>query len=212
MTVSEYCDVRLLECADQSVPQAYMLLEETIGSENVEDADSFRSTVSPLTDPSVAPKLVASFVAERLIGAMLGVYLRKTNGCMILYAGVREPFRGQGVYTRMREFLMRELASESETHPGFVMSEVEDGGWLYRKYLDEWGGFAAPIDYRQPSVQGLRKRRLRLVAVPMSSSTQEILENLPSVLHDVFTGIYRIPDPELHPCFRHAAASLGRTP
>ena len=212
MTVSEYCDVRLLECADQSVPQAYMLFEETIGSGKVEDADSFRSTVSPLTDPSVAPKLVASFVAGRLIGAMLGVYLRKTNGCMILYAGVREPFRGQRVYTRMREFLMQELASESETHLGFVMSEVEDGGWLYRKYLDEWGGFAAPIDYSQPSVQGLRKRQLRLVAVPISSSAQEIRENLPSVLHDVFTSIYRIPYPELHPCFRRAVASLGRTP
>lgn len=212
MTVSEYCDVRLLECADQSVPQAYMLFEETIGSGNVEDADSFRSTVSPLTDPSVAPKLVASFVAGRIIGAMLGVYLRKTNGCMILYAGVREPFRGQGVYTRMREFLMQELSSESETHPGFVMSEVEDGGWLYRKYLDEWGGFAAPIDYRQPSVQGLHRRQLRLVAVPMSSNAQEIRENLPSVLHDVFTSIYRIPHPELEPCFRRAVASLGRTP
>ena len=212
MTASEYCDVRLLECADQSVPQAYLLFQETIGSGNVEDADSFRSTVSPLTDPSVAPKIVASFVAERLIGAMLGVYLRRTNGCMILYAGVREPFRGQGVYTRMRKFLLRELANESETHPGFVMSEVEDGGWLHRKYLDEWGGFAAPIDYRQPSVQGLHRRKLRLVAVPMSSSPEEILENLPAVLHDVFTGIYRIQYPELEPCFQHAAASLGRTP
>lgn len=212
MTHSEGREVRLLECTDRSVRQAHALFEETIGSENVEDADSFRDTVSPLTDPSVAPKLVASFEAGRPIGAMLGVYLRRTNGCMILYAGVREPFRGRGVYTRMRKFLMQELATESETYPGFVLSEVEDEGWLHRKYLDEWGGFTAPIDYLQPSVQGLRRRRLRLVAAPMSSSTQETTENLQQILWDIFTGIYRIPEPELDPCFRRAAASLGRTP
>ena len=212
MTPSEGGEVRLLECTDQAVRQAYALFEETIGSGNVEDADSFRDTVSPHTDPAVAPKLVASFEAGRPIGAMLGAYLRRTNGCMILYAGVREPFRGRGVYTRMRKFLMRELASESETHPGFVLSEVEDGGWLHRKYLDEWGGFTAPIDYAQPSVQGLCSRRLRLVAAPMSSSTQAIMGNLQPILRDVFTGIYRIPEPELDPCFRRAAASIGRTP
>ena len=84
MTHSEGREVRLLECTDRSVRQAHALFEETIGSENVEDADSFRDTVSPLTDPSVAPKLVASFEAGRPIWAMLGVYLRRTNGCMIL--------------------------------------------------------------------------------------------------------------------------------
>ena len=99
---------------------------------------------------------------------MLGVYLRRVNGGMILYAGVREAYRRQGLYTEMRGALLGGLDEQSPTGLGFVLSEVEDGSWLHRKYLDEWGGFDAPLDYVQPAVQGLSRRRLDLMVVPQA--------------------------------------------
>ena len=140
---------------------------------------------------------------------MLGVYLRRVNGGMILYAGVREPFRRQGLYTEMRRSLLSELAAESLTGLAFVLSEVDDGSWLLRKYLDEWGAFIAPLDYVQPAVQGLSRRRLDLVAVPQAAGKAEIIEALPAIVRELFTSVYRIPEPEDHPDFRRVLDSIG---
>lgn len=203
------CDIRVLDGGKEPVAGVHALFVETLGTDAVEDSDSFRLTVSPSTNPAVVPKIVASYDHGRLIGAVLGVRLRRLNGGMILYAGVRKPFRRLGVYTKMRNVLLSELAAESPTAPAFVLSEVEDGSWLRRKYVDEWGAFAAPLDYAQPDVQGLSKRRLSLVVVPGTASSAEIVKAMPGIIHEVFKMIYRIAEPEDNQDFRRVAASIG---
>ena len=208
MTTVTTHDVRVHDGTSESVRRAHELFEETIGPDDVEDFYSFRLTVSRLATPAVVPKLIEAYDGSQLIGAMLGVYLRRVNGGMVLYAGVREPYRHQGLYTEMRNTLLAELAVESPTGLGFVLSEVEDGSWLHRKYLDDWGGFDAPLDYVQPAAQGLSRRRLDLMVVPQAADRTEIVECLPTILREVFTGVYRISEPEDAPDFRHIMDSL----
>ena len=209
VTMATARDIRVPDGGSESVRRIHALFEETLGNDAVEDLDSFRLTVSPSTNPSLAPKLVEAYEGGRLIGAMLGVYLHRVNGGMILYAGVREPFRRQGLYTEMRRALLSELAAESPTGLAFVLSEVEDGSWLHRRYLDEWRAFVAPLDYVQPAVQGLSRRRLHLVVVPQVASKAEIIEILPIIVREVFTSVYRITEPEDDPDFRHVVDSIG---
>ena len=146
---------------------------------------------------------------HKTAGAMLGMYLHRINGSIILYAGVREPFRRRGMYTEMRTALLSELAKESPPSPAFLLSEQEEGSWLLTKYLDDWGAFVAPLDYVQPAVQGLTRRRLQLLAVPQAADRQEIIEVLPAIVREVYTSVYRIPEPEDNADFRQMAASLG---
>ena len=209
VTMATAREVRVPDVGRESVRRIHALLQETLGKDVVEDFASFRLTVSPSTNPSLAPKLVEAYGGGRLIGAMLGVYLHRVNGGMILYAGVREPFRRQGLYTEMRRALLSELAAESPTGLAFVLSEVEDGSWLHRRYLDEWRAFVAPLDYVQPDVQGLSRRRLDLVVVPQVASKAEIIEILPIIVREVFTSVYRITEPEDDPDFRHVVDSIG---
>ena len=209
MTMATARDIRVPDGGSESVRRIHALFEETLGNDAVEDLDSFRLTVSPSTNPSHAPKLVEAYEGGRLIGSMLGVYLRRVNGGIVLYAGVREPFRRQGLYTEMRRALLSELAAESPTGLAFVLSEVEDGSWLHRRYLDEWGAFIAPLDYVQPAVQGLSRRRLDLVVVPQATSKTEIVEALPAIVREVFTGVYGISEPENIPDFRLIMDSIG---
>ena len=208
MTTVTTRDVRVHDGASESVRRAHELFVETIGPDGVEDLNSFRHTLSSFTNPAVVPNLIEAYDGSQLIGAMLGVYLRRVNGGMVLYAGVREPYRHQGLYTEMRNSLLTELAAESSTGLGFVLSEVEDGSWLHRKYLDEWGAFVAPLDYVQPVVQGLLRRPLSLVVVPQALGRADIIEDLPAILREVFTGVYRIAEPEGAPDFRHIMDSL----
>lgn len=136
------------------------------------------------------------------------VYLWKLNAGMVLYAGVREPFRGRGVYMKMRAALLAELAAQSTIGLDFLLSEIEEGDRLLQKYLHKWGAFVAPCDYVQPAVQGLPRRKLDLVVVPVATNRAEITENLPSIIHEVFRGVYRIAEPERHPDFRHVVESI----
>ena len=209
VTMATAREVRVPDGGSESVRRIHALFQETLGTDTVEDLVSFRLTVSPSTNPALAPKLVEAYEGNRLIGAVLGVYLRRVNGGMVLYAGVREPFRRQGLYTEMRRALLSELAAESPTGLAFVLSEVDDGSWLLRKYLDEWGAFIAPLDYVQPDVQGLSRRRLHLVVVPQVASKAEIIEILPIIVREVFTSVYRIAAPEDDPDFRHIVDSIG---
>ncbi len=211
MTIATARDVRTHDGASESVRRAYELFVETIGPDGVEDLDSFRLTVSPFSGPAFAPKLVEAYEGERLVGAMLGGYLRGVNGGMTLYAGVREAYRRQGLYTEMKDSLLSEIASESATGLGFVLSEVEDGAWLHRKYFDEWGAFVAPLSYVQPAVQGLSRRKLDLMVVPQAAGREEIIKSLPTIVREVFTGVYRISEPEDDPEFRHVIDSIGKT-
>ena len=211
MTIATARDVRTHDGASESVRRAYELFVETIGPDGVEDLDSFRLTVSPFSGPAFVPKLVEAYEGERLVGAMLGGYLRRVNGGMILYAGVREAYRRQGLYTEMRDSLLSEIAAESPTGLGFVLSEVENGSWLYRKYLGEWGAFVAPLSYVQPAVQGLSRRKLDLMVVPQAAGRAEITLSLPAIVREVFTGVYRISEPEDDPEFRHVIDSIGKT-
>ena len=202
-------DVRVHDGASESVRRAHELFVETIGPDGVEDLDAFRLTVSHLTTPAVAPKLIEAYDGDQLIGAMLGVYLRGVNGGMVLYAGVREACRRRGLYTEMRNVLLDELASESSTGLGFFLSEVEYGSWLHRKYLDEWGAFVATADYVQPAVQGLPRRRLDFMVVPQAATKEEIVESLTAIVREVYLSVYRISEPEDNPNFRHMMDSIG---
>ena len=208
MTTVTTRDVRVHDGTSESVRPAHELFVETIGPDGVEDLHSFRLTVSSFTNPAVVPKLIEMYDVSQLIGAMLGVYLRRVNGGMILYAGVREVYRRQGLYKEMRNTLLTELDAESSSGLGFVLSEVEAGSWLHRKYVDEWGAFVAPLDYVQPAVQGLSRRRLDLMVVPQAADMADIIEGLPTILREVFTGVYRILEPEDDPDFRHIMDSL----
>ena len=209
MTTATARDVRLVDTTTESLVSVHALFVETISADGVEDLDSFRLTVSPSTKALPVPKLIGSYDRGRLIGAMLGVYLRRVNGGMILYAGVREEYRRQSLYAEMRNTLLSELAAESQNGLGFVLSEVEDGSWLQRRYLDEWEAFVAPLDYVQPAVQGLTRRPLSLVVVPQADTRSEIIHALPAIVGEVFTGVYRISEPDDDPDFRHIMDSIG---
>ena len=209
MTMAAAREVRVPDGGSESVRRIHALFQETLGNDAVEDLDSFRLTASPSTNPALVPKLVTVHEGGRLIGAMLGLYLRRVNGGMVLYAGVRGPFRRQGLYSEMRTRLLSELSAESPTGLGFVLSEVEDGSWLQRRYLDEWGAFGAPLDYVQPAVQGLTRRPLSLVVVPQADTRSEIIHALPAIVGEVFTGVYRISEPDDDPDFRHIMDSIG---
>ena len=209
MTTSTAREVRIHDGASDSVRRVHEMFAETIGPDEVEDFDSFRLTVSYLTTPAVVPKLIEAYDGDQLVGAMLGVYLRRVNGGMVLYAGVRGPFRRRGLYTEMRKTLLSELATESPTGLQFVLSEVQDGHWLHRKYLDEWGAFVAPLDYVQPPVQGLSKRPLNLMVMPQTASRDEIIKALPAIIREVYASVYRVSEPTNHPDLRHVLTSLG---
>ena len=209
MTTATARDVRLVDTTTESLVSVHALFVETISADGVEDLDSFRLTVSPSTQAALAAKLIESYDGGLLVGAMLGMYLRRVNGGMVLYAGVREAHRSQGLYTEMRTMLLAELAAESPTGLGFVFSEVEEGSWLQRRYLDEWGAFVAPLDYVQPAVQGLTRRPLSLVVVPQADTRSEIIHALPAIVGEVFTGVYRISEPDDDPDFRHIMDSIG---
>ena len=211
MTTTTALEIRLADSTGESLPKVHELFVETIGPDGVEDLDSFRRTVSPLTDTALVPKIVEAFDGSQLIGAMLGVYLRRVNGGMVLYAGVREAYRRRGLYMEMRNSLLRELAVESPTGLGFVLSEVEKGSWLHRKYLDDWGGFDAPLDYVQPAAQGLSRRPLSLVVVPQAADRTETVECLSTILREVFTSVYRISEPEGNPDFLRIMDSIRRS-
>ena len=280
MTIATAREIRVPDGGWDAVSTVHDLFVETLGKDAVEDLASFRRTVSPHTDPQVAPKLVTVYDHSRSgnaqsfklhsvspsrvaappnsvspakagiqngrsinskepigrggfqtrpytrsaeayahlndrncrhnpAGAMLGLYLRRLNGSIILYAGVREPFRRQGLYTEMRTALLSELAKESPTGPAFLLSDQEEGSWLLTKYLDDWDAFVAPMDYVQPAVQGLSRRRLNLVVAPQAADRQEIIEVLPAIVREVYTSVYRIPELEDNADFRQMVASLG---
>ncbi len=209
MTTATARDVRLVDTTSESLVSVHELLVETIGADAVEDLDSFLHTVSSSSNSSLSPMLVEACDGHRLIGVTLGAYLRRVNGGMVLYAGVKEPFRRQGLYTEMRTRLLAKLAAESPTRLGFVLSEVEDGSWLHRMYLEDWGAFIAPLDYVQPAVQGLSRRRLDLVVLPQAADREEIIHSLPAIVREVFMSVYRISEPEDHPDFRHVVDSIG---
>ncbi len=208
MTLATAREIRVPDGAMEAVSAVRGLFVETLGEDAVEDLASFSVTVSPDTDARVSPKLVAAYEYGELAGAMLGVYLRRGNGSMILYAGVREPFRRRGLYMEMRTALLSELSMESPTGPDFLLSEQEEGSWLIAKYLDEWGGFIAPLDYLQPAVQGLSRRRLQLLVVPQAASREYIIEALPNIVREVYTSVYRIPEPEDNADYRQMVASI----
>ncbi len=110
MTVARVDDLRLLDVRDDSIGRVYALFREILGQSNVEDIDAFYATTSPYTDAAIVPKVVGAFEDGDIIGASLGLYLRKLDAGIVIYAGVRETFRGRGVYTKVRNLLLAELA------------------------------------------------------------------------------------------------------
>ena len=209
MTMATARDIRVPDGGSESVRRIHALFQETLGNDAVEDLVSFRLTVSPSTNPALAPKLVEAYEggpAHRSDARRVPSQSERRHGPLR---------RGQGavptagtVYGN-EEVPPVELAAESPTGLAFVLSEVEDGSWLLRKYLDEWGAFIAPLDYVQPAVQGLSRRRLDLVVVPQAAGKAETIEVLPTIVRELFTSVYRVAAPEDNPDFRHVVDSIG---
>ena len=209
VTMATAREVRVPDGGSESVRRIHALFQETLGNDAVEDLDSFRLTVSPSTNPSLAPKLVEAYEGGRLIGAMLGVYLHRVNGGIVLYAGVREPYRRQGLYTEMRKCLLSSLPRSRRPDWRSCSAKSRTAVGSFGSISTSGGRFIAPLDYVQPAVQGLSRRRLDLVVVPQVASKAEIIEILPIIVRELFTSVYRITEPEDDPDFRHVVDSIG---
>ena len=212
VTMATAREVRVPDGVTTCVRRIHALFQETLGNDAVEDLVSFRLTVSPSTNPALAPKLVEAYEGNRLIGAVLGVYLRRVNGGIVLYAGVREPFRRQGLYTEMRKCLLFELDTQRPQPVwGSCSSEVED----------RLVGCTSEVPRRVGSVSS---RRWTTFSPPSRvcrdggwtswsclrlQARRRLSKSCPAIVRELFTSVYRITEPEDDPDFRHVVDSIG---
>ena len=205
--------VREISASDTvSVLEGYSILREAMGTDAVEDEQSFRGTVSPATDPAVAPKLVAATLGRDMAGFIVGSYLRNLNIGLIAYSAVREAQRRLGIYTAMRRRLIELFNLEADGgQVSYVMSELEEHSRLYGRYLGEWRAFVLPCAYWQPDAQGLKAKDLKLVLQPIARGGPPGDDEILDIVREVYKRVYRIVDVENHPTFRRIAASLRDT-
>ena len=207
------------------VGQTYALLQEALGAENVEDSASFRRTVSPLTDDAVVPRLVCAVHERRVLGAVVGTYLKNLNIGMVLYAAVSRPLRGRGIYSILRgqlTALLNGLASERyagsrrslDRHAGieYLVSEQEEGSALLRRYVNEWGAFVARCRYEQPATQGLVAKELKLVMQPMANRTRPTRDDTIAIVREIYAHIYGLSNGALSARLRPVVESLEAPP
>jgi hypothetical protein len=183
-----------------------------MGTDAVEDLRSFSGTVSPATDPAVAPKLVAAILGQDMVGFTVGSYLRNLNMGLIAYSGVEEARRRTGIYTAMRNRLIELFNMEAGGNRiSYVISELDEQSRLYERYLGEWRAFVLPCAYQQPNAQGLVARNLKLVLQPIARRDPPGEDEILGIVREVYERVYRIPDVESHATFRRIAASLRDT-
>ena len=195
-----------------SVLEGYSILREAMGADSVEDQQSFWGTVSPATDPAVAPKLVAATLGRDMAGFIVGSYLRNLNIGLIAYSAVREAHRRLGIYTAMRSRLIELFNLEANGgQVSYVMSELEEHSRLYDRYVGEWRAFVLPCAYRQPDAQGLKAKDLKLVLQPIARGDPPGDDEILEIVSEVYKRVYRIVDVENHTTFRRIAASLRDT-
>ncbi len=197
-------DFHVLTDADgERVSEGYALLQEAMGAGRVEDIESFRGTISAATDDAVCPKLVCATFQGDMVGITIGAYLRNLNMGYIAYSAVRPTFRRQGIYSEMRARLI-DLFDKSD----FVISELEEGSLLFRRYLGEWNAIAIPCDYEQPEAQGLISLRLKLVLQLVARTLPPAESESLAIVRELYERIYRIPDVSQNESFRRIAESL----
>jgi hypothetical protein len=194
-----------------AVLDAHRLLREALGDRNVEDLRSFRATVSPATDVHVVPMMLSASHGGRLQGIVLGVYLHRVKVGMVLYSAVSRPFRGRGAYTYMRSMLVDWLAEQAAPGPEYIISELDAGGRLGRKYIREWGALVAPCDYETPAAQGIVPRRLDLLIQPMARRSPPTGPELEAIVREVYGGVYRLESVERSAIFHRVVQSVRAT-
>ena len=220
MTGVQYLEVN--ETDTRRIQDAYALLQDVLGTENVEDAASFLRTVSPLTDNAVVPKLVCAVNGRLVNGAVLGAYLTNLNIGMVLYGGVVQRSRGRGVYSTLRSRLIDLLngvassrqadGSDRQGHRSkihYIVSELEEGSPLFEKYVGRRGAYVAPCDYVQPTTQGLSAKELKLVLQPVARKTPPTSDEITTIVREVYRRVYRLSDDMLNPYLLRVVESMG---
>lgn len=203
--------------------EVYSLLEQELGVEGLEDIESFLGTVSASTDPGVVPSVMAAEHADRLVGAVVGAYLKDLNIGMVLYSAVRKSVRGRGIYSTLRASLVEDLNAlalqhhrlrdrRDERRPSidYLVSELDGDSWLREEYLGRWGAFVADCDYMQPRAQGLEARPMDLVLQPIGVHSQPSRAELVAIVREIYERVYRLADPDRNAEFRGVVQSLRR--
>jgi hypothetical protein len=218
-------ELRVLEIDEVDtwgILEAHALLQEVLGTEGVEEIDSFNGTVSSSTDGAVTPKMVRATYGQRMEGVVLGAYLSNLNMGMILYSAVRSPFRGRGVYSTLRAELVTLLSSIAARHQDgeprskeqgtgmrYLLSELEPSSRLCQTYLRRWGAFVAPCEYEQPKAQGLPTKKLVLMLQPLAQKTPPTREETAAIVREIYERVYRLSDVTQSANFRRVVESMG---
>ncbi len=194
------------------VRECHTLLTEAMGTEQVEDLASFERLLLPTTRDDVVPVLIAASRKSRIEGAIAGAYVASLNAGMVMYAGVLSKLRRRGIYTRLRAELVDALADVSRETAGqglrYIVSEVEQGTPVYRKYIEDWGAYVAPFRYEQPATQGLRARPLKLVVLPIDGASPPTPSQALDIVGVLYEKIYCLPQPRDNIHYMRAAQSL----
>ena len=180
---------RVLEC--------YILLRDEMEAGYLENLDSFWETVSPDTDPAVVPRLVSAIADDGVAGAVLGVYLRNMGVGVILYSVVRPERRGQGVYAELRRRLIDRVndAAQDASHEGgigYLISELAADNPFLERYVGRWSAHVPDIEYRQPAVQGLESKQMKLVFQPISAAGPPTSDQVDRIVDEIYVRIYRM--------------------
>ena len=195
------------------VEESHALLQRNMGVSGVEDLDSYRNALSAETDPLVVPVMVCGLVRGRLVAAAVGAYLVEPNLGFVAYGAVEGAWRRRGVYTLLREKLVERLLQRSIEHgrsgPSYVVSEMEPGSFLLRRYLQR-GAYAAHGSYEQPAEQGLPNRPMKLVLQPVEAVDRPSPDETLEIVRQMYERVYRIRDVEAHPVFVRVAQSIRR--
>lgn len=212
VAVGSPLEVRDIGLEDRDlVLESHTLLRRIMGDAKVEDLDSFLDTISPSTDPSIIPHAVCLLREGTVVGVTVGAYMVRPNVGFVAYAAVDEEWRRRGLYTELRSRMVSLFQTDAvdnrKAETPFVVSEMDKGSFLLRRFVDRGGAFVMPCEYEQPAVQGLGSRALELVVQPRKPNQAEAL----SIVRELFRGIYRIRDPEADQAFRRVADSLRRT-
>jgi len=199
----------ILYTETDTVLELHTLLRNILGQGRVESLDAFIDTLSPKTTSSVVPKVIEAVLDKRIIGAIVGVLLKNLEMGMILYSVVHPSARGRGIYTCLRTKLLDLLDMEANHKPAkanvkrlaglkYIISELDKDTPLFRRYINEWKAFVAPIDYRQPSSQGLYTKEMALVFQPIASQSIPSPEAIRDIVSEIYSKVYRIPTVSQH--------------
>jgi len=201
--------ILLSEFEKKYVTLAYEMLQTTLGPDDIEDITSFRKSVSRSTDPDVEPKVICALVHNKLIGVLIGSFLRELNMGFICYGAIEEKWRRNGVYSFMRsliENLFVEDAGNGKLE--FIISEMSKYSVLYAKYVTGSTAFEVPCCYEQPGVQGLKTKPMALVVQPICRCELPGKDELINIINIIYNKIYRVSNVTDNSSFKRIVKSL----